>query len=147
MVIWFKHLEESSSELLYRRFICTVLTYLRSSALPEKVPIVQQFREFPAILRNPKVHHRVHKSPPLVHTLSQFHPVHIIPSYLSLILSTHLCLSLRSGLFPSGFPTNILYSFLVSPIRATCPAHPLLLDLIILIRLARNTSYMYCTIK
>jgi hypothetical protein len=36
-----------------------VLTYLRSWALPEKLPIVQPFRKFPAILRNPKVHHRV----------------------------------------------------------------------------------------
>jgi hypothetical protein len=31
-------------------------------------------------------------------------------------LSTHLRLGLPSGLFPSGFPTNILYAFLVSPI-------------------------------
>jgi hypothetical protein len=34
-----------------------------------------------------------------------------------LILSTHLCLGLPSGLFPAGFPTNIVYAFLVSPIR------------------------------
>jgi hypothetical protein len=43
-----------------------LLTYVRSWALPEKLPIVQPFRKFPAILRNPKVNHRVHKSPPLV---------------------------------------------------------------------------------
>jgi hypothetical protein len=30
-------------------------------------------------------------------------------------LSTHLSLGLRSGLFPSGFPTNILYAFLFTP--------------------------------
>jgi hypothetical protein len=31
-----------------------------------------------------------------------------------LILSTHLRLGLASGLFPSGFPTTILYAFLFS---------------------------------
>ena len=32
-----------------------------------------------------------------------------------LILSTHLCLGLPSGLFPSGFPTKTLYAPLSSP--------------------------------
>jgi hypothetical protein len=50
-----------------------------------------------------------------------------------LILSTHLHVGLPSGLFLSGFPTNILHTFLVSPISATCPAHLILLHLIILI--------------
>jgi hypothetical protein len=89
-----------------------LLTYVRSWALPEKLPIVQPFRKFPAILRNPKVHHRVHKSPPLVPIMSQFDPVHTIPSYLSLrsilILSTHLRLGHPSGVFPSGIPTNAI---------------------------------------
>jgi hypothetical protein len=111
----------------------SLLTYVRSWALPEKLPTVQPFTKFLVILRNPKVHHRVYKSPPLVPILSQFDPVPTIPSYLSKILSTHLRLGIPSGLFPSGFPTNILYAFLVSPIRATRPAHLILLNLIILI--------------
>jgi hypothetical protein len=45
------------------------------------------------------------------------------------MLSIHLRLRLPSGLFPSGFPTNNLYTFRFFPIRATCPAHLILLVL------------------
>jgi hypothetical protein len=55
-------------------------------------------------------------------------PSHPIALRSILILSTHLRLGPPSGLFPSVFPTNILYAFRFSFIRAAC-----LLDSIILI--------------
>jgi hypothetical protein len=72
-------------------------------------------------------------------------PVHTIQSYLPKLYFNinHLRLDLPSGLFPSGFPTNILYTFLFSPIRATCSAR-LILDLIILIMFReRGTPSFY----
>ena len=48
----------------------------------------------------------------------------------SILLSSHLCLGLPSGLLHSGFPTKTLYMPLLYPIRATRPSHLILLDLI-----------------
>ena len=47
-----------------------------------------------------------------------------------LIVSTHLCLGLPSGLLPSGFSSKTLYTPLSSPICATCLANLILLDFI-----------------
>jgi hypothetical protein len=66
--------------------------------------------------QNPKVHHRVRDSLPPVPILSQLNTIHtrlqpIFPRSI-LIPSSHLRLGLPSGLFPSGFPTKTLYTFL-----------------------------------
>jgi len=42
-------------------------------------------------------------------------------------VTSHLCRSLLSGLLPSGLPTNILFSFFISPMHTTCPVHLMLM--------------------
>jgi hypothetical protein len=61
-------------------------------------------------------------------------------AFLILILFAHLRRGLPSGLFPSGFPGNIIYALSLSSIRATCRAHLILLDLITLIILGEEVS-------
>jgi hypothetical protein len=59
----------------------------------------------------------VHKSPQLVPILSQTNPATFLNHvYLifAVILSSHLRLDLLNDLFRSGFPTKILYAFLIS---------------------------------
>jgi hypothetical protein len=92
---------------------------------------LQLVKKFPACLWTPKVLYRTHKClPPLSWANSIQSPRPPSTSWRSiLILSSHLRLGLTNGLFPSGFPTNTLCTPLYSPIRATSPAHLILLVL------------------
>ena len=91
-------------------------------------------QEIPRILWKPKFHCRIYKSPPPA--LFWAKSIQSMPPYPSswgsiIILSFHLYLGLPNGLFLSGFPTITLYTLLLSPIRATCTTHLILLDFII----------------
>jgi hypothetical protein len=69
------------------------------------------------------------QEPPLFPILSQINPIQSIYLQSTLILSTHLRLGLPSGLFPSGFPTIILYAFgFPHSCYTPCSSHPPWID-------------------
>ena len=104
-----------------------LLEKLTGLQLVKKFPAFHGTRRFITALTSVR-HLSLYRASPIQSTYP--HPT----SWRSvLILSTHLCLGLPSGLFPSGFPKKTLYTPLSSPIRATCPAHLILFDM--------NTSY------
>ena len=123
-------------------------TEQRSSGVASRFSVSQ---EIPCMLRNPKVHYRIYRSPPSVPVLSQINPVHAPHPTVwrsILILSFHLSLCLPNGLFPSRFPNKAMYTPLLLPIRVTYPAHLIILDSIIRIILGgeyRLLSFSLCS--
>jgi hypothetical protein len=91
-------------------------------------------QKYPAFLWNPKVHHPVHKIPPLDPSLSQLNPVRPIdPNLPKVHLNVILPPTSRSSQwsFAFGPPNQNPVNTSPLPMRATCPAY-LLLDLITL---------------
>ena len=95
--------------------------------------LLELVNKFPVLYRIHNVPCFSHKHPPIFPFLKQINTVHVpITTALRyvLILSSHLGLGLPNCLFLSGFYVKNLHSFLHTPIRATCPAHLILLALI-----------------
>ena len=90
-------------------------------------------QEIYRILWKPKVHYRIHNSQAPVLILNQIDPVNIPTSYFSKI-RFNITLPSMAGSFQCSpsfrLPTKTLYVSLISPIRAICPAHFSLGDLI-----------------
>jgi hypothetical protein len=97
-------------------------------------------QQLPYSLRNPQVHYRVHKSPPLAPTLNQINPNHNTPSYPRRIL-----------IFPANYVLVVLVAILswlshqypkcnpLVPIHAACPANLILILIIIWVQPRINT--------
>jgi hypothetical protein len=89
----------------------TYLTYLLNWALLEKPPIVELPKNFPAFYGTRRFitvfTRALHSFPSWTRSIQSIPSNPILRSIL--VLSTHLCLGLPSGLFPSGVPSDILY--------------------------------------
>jgi hypothetical protein len=95
----------------------------------EKLIVTQLVKKYSAFLRNPKVHHRVHKSPILDPILSQPNPVRLIDPYLPKVhLDVILLPTPRSSQWSLAFGPPNQNPVSTSPLPHAChmssPFHP-----------------------